>query len=98
MTSLWVTLRTITYEKRAQDVLDQYTDPHDRFHDHIMGIEWLLARSPNVGVPAQKDDPTQLVLLVSKGDEFAQTRDIWLLYSYDDGIVTVHGVNVIDGE
>ncbi len=98
MAHLWVTHRTIIYEKQAQNVLDQYTDPHDRFHDQIMGIEWLLSRSPNVGVPAQKDEPTQFVLLVSKGDKLAQTNDIWLLYSYDDGIVTVHGINVINGQ
>ncbi len=98
MTSLWVTLRTIAYEKNAQDVLDQFTDPHDRFHDQIMGIEWFLARTPSVGIPAQKDEPTDFLLYVSKGDSMAGTKDIWLLYSYDDGNVTVYGLNVVPVE
>lgn len=98
MTSFWVTHRTIAYEKPAQDVLDGFTDPHDRFHDQIMGIEWLLARAPNVGVPAQKDDPTHFLLLVTKGDTLAKTKDIWLLYSYNDESVTVHAVKVVVDE
>ena len=97
MPFFWVTHRTITYDKAAQLVLDQFKDPHDRFHDQLMGIEWLLARTPNIGVSAQKDEPTRHVLYVSKGDDLAKTKDVWLLYSYDEEAVTVHGFKVADG-
>jgi hypothetical protein len=95
MPFFWVTHRTITYDPLAQAVLDKFTDPHDRFHDQLMGIEWLLARTPNVGVSAQKDKPNENVLFVSKGDELANTKDVWILYSYDLESVTVHGFKVV---
>jgi hypothetical protein len=95
MAFFWVTHRTIAYEARAQQVIDEYTDPHDRFHDQLQGLEWLVARSPSIGLAAQKDLPTQHLLYVSKGDAFAKTSDIWLLYSYDDETVTVHGFKVV---
>ena len=98
MTQFWVTHRTIVYDKRAQEVLDQSTDPHDRLHEQIMGVDWLLARTPNIGVPAQKETPTEFLLLVLAGDPLAGTKEVWLLYSYDDETVTVHGLNVTECE
>ncbi len=98
MTTFWVTHRTIVYEKSAQEVLDQFTDPHDRFHDQIMGVEWLLSRTPNIGFPARKEVPAEYLLLVLNGDSLANTKNIWLLYSYDDETVAVHGLNVTDVE
>lgn len=94
MSSLWSTHRAIAYDAAAQTVVDGFTDPHDRFHDQLMGIEWLISRTPGIGVPATKEDRTKNVLAVFRGDELAKTTDVWFLYSYDDDTVSVHGVKV----
>ena len=91
----WVTNRTISYEPAAQVVLDSFSNPHDRFQDQLMGLEWLLSRTPQVGVPATSDEKERFLLLVSKGDEAAGLGDIWILYSYDENVVTVHGFNLV---
>ena len=90
----WPTHRSVLYDHPAQAVLDQYTDPNDRFHHQIMGIEWLLCRTPQIGLPRSKNDITRFVLYVAKGNALAKTFDVWLLYSYDDESVCVHGVHV----
>lgn len=95
MPFLWITHREVVYEPAARKILDQFTDPHDRFHDQLMGIEWLLARTPWIGVPATKEDRSKNVLYVCQGDDLAGTSDVWLLYSYDDERVTVQGINVV---
>ena len=61
-----------------------------------MGLEWLLSRVPNVGVPASADEKSKFVLLVSRGDDVAGLRDIWILYSYDDNEVIVLGFKLAD--
>ena len=94
----WDTHRTIAYEARAEAELARFTDPHDRFHDQVMGWEWLLARTPTVGKPAQKDEINKFVLLALRGDEMASTHEVWILYSYDAESVTVHALRVTDGD
>ncbi len=96
MPFLWATHRTIVYEAVAQEEIDDFTDPHHRFHDQLMGVEWILARTPEIGTPATPDDRAKNVLLVFQGDELAGTTDLWLLYSYDEGEVIVHGLKVAD--
>lgn len=93
---LWATHREIAYDAPAQAVIDAYVDPSARFQDQLMAIEWLLCRTPQIGLPRIAQSPTQFVLHVAKGDALAKTNDVWLLYSYDDQKVIVHGVH-IDG-
>lgn len=91
---LWATHRQIAYDAPAQAELDKYTNPRDRLHDQLMGIEWLLCRTPQIGLARSKEQPTKFVLYVAKGDDLAKTSDVWLLYSYDDQAVEVHGVRI----
>lgn len=90
----WTAYREIHYEALAQAVLEKFEDPHDRFHDQLMGIEWLLCRTPSIGRPKSKDSPEAELLAVWKGNVHIGTNDVWLLYSFDDESVTVHGIKV----
>lgn len=95
---LWTAYRDIRYDAPAQDVVDSFTDPNDRFQDQLMGIEWLLCRTPGIGRPKQKDEPENNLLAVWKGNSSIGTFDVWVLYSYDDDCVTVHGIKVCNDD
>lgn len=92
--ALWTTYREIHYADAANEILSTFTDPHDRFHDQLNGIEWLLCRTPGVGRPRSKEHPSRYLIAVWKGDNSIGTYDIWVLYSYDDDCVQVHAVKV----
>lgn len=67
---------------------------HSRFEEHWRGVEWLLARTPEIGIPGFDSSPQESLLFVSAGIEQASTKDIWILYSYDDQFVDVKAINV----
>ena len=90
----WSGYREIQYEALAQSVVNGFTNPHDRFQDQLLGIEWLLCRTPSIGRPKSKDSPQTHLIGVWKGSERSGTFDVWVLYSYDDDCVTIHGIMV----
>ena len=90
----WSGYREIHYEASAQQVVDGFTAPNDRFQEQLMGIEWLLCRTPNIGRPKSKDVPNANLIGVWKGSARSGTFDVWVLYSYDDDCVTIHGMKV----
>lgn len=48
---MWQVNRTVVLEPRAQTEIDKYTQDVERFDEIWRGIEWLLARTPEVGAP-----------------------------------------------
>ena len=93
MPNYWQRFRTIVLDPRAQLFVDENSATGARFNEHWDGIVWLLCRTPNISIPRSRQEPKRFLLLVSEGAGFAGTRDVWILYSYDDQEVVVHGVS-----
>ena len=91
-------LRTIAYNAPAQSEVDRFVDPDDRFQDQLMAIEWLLCRTPHIGRSRYKENPDEYLVYVVKEDTLAETSEVWILYSFDDDTVTVHGLKVLDDQ
>ncbi|KQU87538.1 hypothetical protein ASD12_08480 [Mesorhizobium sp. Root102] len=79
-------------DKRAQDFVDEHSVPGNRFEDQWHGIEWLICRKPEKGLPRHPQEPSKFLLLVVTGYDLAGTKEVWVLYSYDDSDVVVHAV------
>jgi hypothetical protein len=88
----WNTYRTVVYDALASGFLTQNTQPGDRFEDQWRGIEWLLSRTPGIGLPRDKQIPGRFNVVVVAGNPAARTREVWVLYSYEDHEVTVHAI------
>jgi hypothetical protein len=88
----WPTYRTVVLDERAQSFIDANSDPGNRFDEQWRGIEWLVCRKPERGLPRHAKEPTKFLLLVVAGNDLAGTKDVWALYSYDDASVFVHAV------
>jgi hypothetical protein len=87
-----VNYRTIVFEHPAEAEIGRFADPDHRFHEQLRALEWLLCRTPEVGLPRQKSEPEAFLVHVVKGDDLAKTSDLWILYSYDADEVTVHAM------
>jgi hypothetical protein len=92
----WQPYRTVVLDGRAQVFIDEHATPGARFAEHWDGIVWLLCRTPEIGRPRNRQVQTQFVIYVSAGSALAGTQDTWILYSYTDDEVIVHGVKMSD--
>ena len=86
----WATYRTVVLDPRAEKFVAELGPNGNRFTEQWDGIEWLLARTPEIGVSRHSDQPSSFLLLAVGANEIAKTKDIWVLYSYSDGEVTIH--------
>ena len=68
----------------------QKTVTTPRFDDHWRGVEWFLARRPEKGTPRSHQDATKYLVYVFPQNTSAKTRELWVLYSYDDDRVDIH--------
>lgn len=94
--SFWQPYRTIVLDERARQFIDHHAFPGARFAEHWEGLTWLLCRTPEIGRPRNRHDPTRFVIHVSAGSNLADTREVWVLYSYTDEEITIHGVRLSD--
>lgn len=90
MATFWQQYRTIILDDCAQLFVDEHFETSNA---QWRGIEWLLARRPESGVPKSKNSPNEHLIYVVPCNETAKTKEVWLLYSFDESSVTVHGVN-----
>ncbi|KAA3448861.1 hypothetical protein C7I87_19515 [Mesorhizobium sp. SARCC-RB16n] len=88
----WPTYRTVVLDQRAQVFVDAHAVANGRFDEQWQGIEWLICRMPEKGLPRHAHEPTKFLLFVVAGNDLAETKEVWVLYSYDDNDVTVHAV------
>lgn len=98
MPTTWVRFRTVVYDGIAQTTLDRQIALGDRTNEQMDGLEWLLSRTPEIGTPRQREKLNEHLLFVSRGDTVARTHDVWLLYSYDDQQVTIHGLKFVKAQ
>jgi hypothetical protein len=95
----WVVLRTVIEEKAVSDAVDRFSVTFSRFDEAWDALRWLLARDP-----AQKNAARYLdegvsqrsMVYVQAGDPIARTPDIWVVYTYTDGTVTIMGINAVE--
>jgi len=92
----WPTYRTVILDQSVQEFVDEQVQVANRFEDQWNGIEWLLARSPHIGLPRDRNNPTTNVLYVVAANETAGTNEVWLLYSYTDSEVAIQGIKFAD--
>ena len=86
----WSVYRDVALEPQAQTFVDGAVSDGARFEDQWRGVEWLLARTPEKGTPRYPHEPTKFLIYVFPANQWAKTRELWVLYSYDDDRVTIH--------
>ena len=82
-----------------QDVVTREVDiasrTVDRFQEAYRGLQWLLARNPEIGQPLNRTfDGTPGYIYVSDSIHYAGTPRIRIIYTYDANVVTVYGISV----
>lgn len=94
MTNIWGA-RTIVLEARAQLTADAAAENHHRFQDAFDGLQWLLARTPDIGSVAEIDGIDWWVY-VQSSDEIAKTPEIWVLYKITKNEVIIEHIKVTE--
>ncbi|MFN3521005.1 MAG: hypothetical protein ACK4YQ_02060 [Phenylobacterium sp.] len=92
----WKTLRTVIHELDVSVLVDALTERHPRFAEVWEGIEWLLARTPDLKGSARREGAENIRIHPFAGDELAGTPDVWVVYKFDDNEVVILGVTVPD--
>ena len=88
----WTVLREVILDDSAQKSYDTARSANSRFEDQWLGVEWLLSRTPDKGTPRFRNNPQEYLIYVFPGDQIAETRELWVLYSYDSSQVEVHAL------
>jgi hypothetical protein len=91
--ALFRTYRDVVLDGETASVVDQATLEHHRFDEAWRGLEWLLARTPEVGSKATINDVSWW-LYVEQSDVVAGTPEIWVVYTADDNQVRIKGMRV----
>lgn len=92
MAPLWG-VRTVILEHSASATSDAACAEHARFEEAFAGLQWLLARNPDIGQVADVDGENWWVY-VQASDEIALTPEIWVLYQVTAQNVTIEQINV----
>lgn len=93
----WFNARTVVLDPEAEDFVRGAEAAHPRFEAQWRGADWLLARSPEIGVPRDSREPMKYLVHVVPENSLATTHELWILYSYDADEVTVHRARFLDG-
>lgn len=86
----WSIYRDVALDPHAQSFVDEAAERIPRFDEQWRGIEWFLARRPEKGTPRYHHEATKYLVYVFPGNRWAKTRELWVLYSYDDDRVIIH--------
>ena len=81
-------------DSQPQKAVDTATAAIPRFEEVLMGLEWLLARSPGRGLRGRINGQT-VWIYVQSGDRTAGTPELWVVYIYDDDCVEVKALRVL---
>lgn len=87
-------IRTIVQEHSVSSSVDEHAEEHPRFMEAFDGLQWLLARTPDVGSVAEIDG-VEWWVYVQASDQIAKTPEIWVLYQVDEQQVIIEQINVI---
>lgn len=92
----WPRYRTIVLDASVESFVKSQEQEDIRFEEQWMGAEWILARSAEKGVPRFPTEPNKFLLEGISVNDYAETKELWVLYSYDDDQVYVHAAKVKD--
>ena len=91
----WTQYRTVVLDSRAQEFIDRDEQKAPRSDDQWRGVEWVLARIPESGIPRLSSHPTRYLIYVFPRNELARTKELEVLYSYGENEVRVHSVRFV---
>ena len=89
------TFRTVVYDNGVEAELDFFIG-RNKVEEQIRAAEWLLSRKPENGMPQAPSNSKKVLVHVVGGQPLAGTGDIWVLYSYDEENVYIHGLKIHD--
>ena len=87
--------KTIVLEHRAQEKADAARGADPWFEDAFFALQWLLARSPGLGIDRHDGDNGYRVYR-QESDPIAATPEIWVLYSETENEVIFWDINVVE--
>lgn len=92
----WVLMRTIRLEQSVQEFKDSHSSGDiAKFYEQWDAMEFLLSKNPEVGKSNFNSPHGEDLLHVVAADDIAGTRDLAIVYSYNDEIVIVHGASFV---
>ena len=87
----WPRYRTIVLGANAESFVKKHEKEVPRFEDRWQGVEWFLARVPDKGTPRHPKEPNKYLLEgFSSYDIIDDTRELWILYSFNEDAVYIH--------
>ena len=86
--------RSVVYDPPADAVRREAEQQYTRSEDVFSGLEWLLARTPNVGTLLPSPAGSVYVYVREADPLLPNIPAIWILYSYDQHYVFVHALKV----
>jgi len=89
----WGALEVVLEHDVASSV-DDASKEYNRFNEAFDALQWLLARTPKIGVSKKVDD-VEWRLYAQSGDPLAGTPSIWVLYKCNKTQVTICAIQVI---
>jgi hypothetical protein len=76
--------RTWILEEHARKTIDEAVEEHPRIEEEMMGVEWVLAKSPEKGAQVGPD-----VYLYINARQRPNASLITVLYTYNENVVNV---------
>ena len=80
--------RSVTIEHVAQEELDEQIRRFTRIGDIYLGLEWQIARKPEIGVLIPRSNPRQYIIK-SLAFNLPVPLVLTLIYHYTDDLVTI---------
>lgn len=90
---MWTKLRTVVLEQKAEAAVQKHTGNVHRFDEAFEGLEWFLAREPEVG-KYQNVDGKHVRVYVQSGDNLAKTPDIWVVFEITDDEIIIYDIEI----
>ena len=86
--------RSVAYDPPADAARRAAEQQYARIEDVFSSLEWLLARTPNVGTLLPPPAGSVYVYVRETDPLLPNIPTIWILYSYDQHYVFVHALKV----
>ena len=80
-------------ERLPEQAYHSATALYPRFEQAYLGLEWFLAKEPEIGIHGRIDG-INVRIYVQDTDQLANTPAIWVVYEYDDDQVVILAMNV----
>lgn len=88
-------MRTIVEDDVVTQEIDTASRTVGRFQEAYRGLQWLLARNPEIGHPLNRTiEGLPVYIYVADSIHHAGTPRIRVVYTYDTDVVTIHGIHV----